>query len=729
MPGGGFAVDSVRMAIARSVRTSTLLLVLGAGAIWLALIVGGAARGIVRPDPFARRLAASLSDQRVSSYVAARITDAIVAQRPNLVSVRSILQPAVNGVVASAPFRAVVRTTARTAHRSLFESAAKNVVLSLPDVSVLVRGALQNVNPELAAKIPAGLEASLASPEAERSFTRFINAWALVGKILWAAWVVLLLGLALGVASIWVAPERQSALVRAGGALFAVAIALLAVLPAGRILAAAVTPDPTLRGVAHGLWTAFFLPIKPLALIAGIAGLVLSAAGGTMLEAVDPLMRFKALWRWLTVPLKPRVEIGRAMLYLAVGTYAIVSPGRAATGSIAIVGLLLVYIGLRQVFRVVLARTGVATAETAIGTAPRPPAPQARAWRTAAVVAGVLVVALGGTALFVFRAPAAAAESDGIVTACNGSPKLCNRPLNQVVFAGAHNAMSNAEIPGWLFPHQNHAFPRQLADGVRALLIDVHYGVPAGEHIITDFDREGSSKDKIAGALGPEATEAALRIRGRFLGQESGPSGLYFCHGFCELGAYPVVPALEGVRDFMLANPGEVVLIVVEDYVTPQDLASAFQEAGLVDFVYTGPVSRPLPTLRDLIDAGQRLVVFSESGRPGVPWLKPAFASMQETPYTFHKLDDFSCAPNRGGTTPPLFQINHWIETTPAPRPSNAEIVNAYDLLMARARACGDERHRVPNIVAVDFYDVGDLFRVVRTLNGLDNAGVIARGQ
>ena len=142
MPGGCSRVDSLPMAIVRSVRTSTLLLVLGAVAIWVALIVGGATRGIVRPDPFARRVAASLSDPRVSGYVAARITDAIVAQRPNLVSVRSILQPAVNGVVASAPFRAVVRTAARTAHRSLFESATKNVVLSLPDVSVLVRGAL-----------------------------------------------------------------------------------------------------------------------------------------------------------------------------------------------------------------------------------------------------------------------------------------------------------------------------------------------------------------------------------------------------------------------------------------------------------------------------------------------------------------------------------------------------------------------------------------------------------
>jgi hypothetical protein len=310
---------------------------------------------------------------------------------------------------------------------------------------------------------------------------------------------------------------------------------------------------------------------------------------------------------------------------------------------------------------------------------------------------------------------------------CNGAAKLCKRRINQVVLAGAHNAMSNAEVPGWLFPHHSHAIPRQLEDGVRALLIDVHYGIPAGDHVITDFEREGTSKDKIQGVLGPEATAAALRIRERFLGKETGPSGIYFCHGFCELGAYPVVPTLEGVRDFMLANPGEVVVVVVEDYIAPEDVARLFHEAGLLDLIYTGSLTQPVPTLREMIDGGQRLVVFSESGKPGVPWLRPAWDFMQETPYSFHKPADFSCRPNRGGKAAPFFQINHWIETTPAPRPSNAEIVNAYDLLFGRARACREQRNRLPNILAVDFYDVGDLFRVVRTLNGIGEPATVAR--
>jgi hypothetical protein len=63
--------------------------------------------------------------------------------------------------------------------------------------------------------------------------------------------------------------------------------------------------------------------------------------------------------------------------------------------------------------------------------------------------------------------------------------------------------------------------------------------------------------------------------------------------------------------------------------------------------------------------------------------------------------------------------MNHWIETTPAPLPSNAEIVNAYDFLLKRARACRKERGMMPNLIAVDFYRTGDLVGVVRTMNGI----------
>jgi hypothetical protein len=104
-----------------------------------------------------------------------------------------------------------------------------------------------------------------------------------------------------------------------------------------------------------------------------------------------------------------------------------------------------------------------------------------------------------------------------------------------------------------------------------------------------------------------------------------------------------------------------------------------------------------------------------------VPWLLPAFAVLQETPFTFPSAGDtLSCAPNRGGTAGTLFQLNHWIETTPAPRPSNAALVNAPAVLVERARRCERARGRRPNVLAVDFYRTGGVVRAARALNGLE---------
>jgi hypothetical protein len=303
---------------------------------------------------------------------------------------------------------------------------------------------------------------------------------------------------------------------------------------------------------------------------------------------------------------------------------------------------------------------------------------------------------------------------------CNGSSVLCDRRIDQVVFAATHNSMSNVDMAGWMFPQQNSSIRRQLEAGIRALLIDVHNGVPVEGTVRTDLEAEGQSALKIAHAIGDSATAVAVRIRNRLTGKPSGPPALYLCHGFCEIGSHPLVPELVAVRNFLRANPEEVLIMVIEDYAPPETIAADFARAGLDRFAYQGSMTAPLPTLRSLIEAGTPLIVFLESGAPGVPWLHPAFnGAIMETPYTFHAPAEFTCRENRGGSTALLFQINHWIESTPAPKPSNAAIVNRHDVLITRANQCLTERKHLPNIIAVDFYKVGDIMGVVRRLNGL----------
>jgi|SRR5215207_4108205 len=128
-----------------------------------------------------------------------------------------------------------------------------------------------------------------------------------------------------------------------------------------------------------------------------------------------------------------------------------------------------------------------------------------------------------------------------------------------------------------------------------------------------------------------------------------------------------------------------------------------------------------------MIEQDTRLVVLAENRAGAAPWYQPAYEGLtQETPFAFTDTDALtapenlpaSCRPNRGGAGAPLFLVNHWINTDPVPRPSNAAVVNAYDALLRRARACERSRGRRVGLLAVDFYKRGDLFRVVDTLNG-----------
>jgi hypothetical protein len=280
--------------------------------------------------------------------------------------------------------------------------------------------------------------------------------------------------------------------------------------------------------------------------------------------------------------------------------------------------------------------------------------------------------------------------------------------------------MSAADIPNWMFPNQERGIREQLEDGVRGFMIDVHYGVPAGDRVKTLIENEENARTKYEAALGKEGVEAAMRIRDRLIAEKEGERDVYMCHGFCELGDMRFVAALEEMRDFLVANPNEVLIIIVQDEgVAPADVAACFAKSGLEEFVYKGSVNPPWPTLREMVERDERVVVFAENNAEGVPWYHATTGVIQETPYFFKDPSAFSNVPNRGGTNGSLLLMNHWIQTAPAPLPSNAEIVNAYDLLLKRARACKRERRMIPNLVAVDFYGTGDLFKVVRTLNGI----------
>jgi hypothetical protein len=112
-------------------------------------------------------------------------------------------------------------------------------------------------------------------------------------------------------------------------------------------------------------------------------------------------------------------------------------------------------------------------------------------------------------------------------------------------------------------------------------------------------------------------------------------------------------------------------------------------------------------------------VVFVENGGAPPAWYQHAWTSgLQDTSYRVTTVDGFDCNLNRGAATNELLLMNHWVEKL-SPDRLDASVANKYDSLMANAEQCQTQRHKKPNLIAVDFYSIGDLFRAVDTLNGI----------
>src|SRR5271155_4316459 len=173
--------------------------------------------------------------------------------------------------------------------------------------------------------------------------------------------------------------------------------------------------------------------------------------------------------------------------------------------------------------------------------------------RRAAVGLAALILA-GLVVLLLVGCSASKQRSETAPSSCNGTASLCQRRLNEVVFPGTHNSFAASDEPGWYFANQRYGISRQLADGIRALLIDVHVGVydRATGRVRTDLRAEGSDRNKVAEQVPPLALRVADRVAGRVgAGTLNGTPEPYLCHTLCELGAEPLNQELEAIRDFL----------------------------------------------------------------------------------------------------------------------------------------------------------------------------------
>lgn len=68
------------------------------------------------------------------------------------------------------------------------------------------------------------------------------------------------------------------------------------------------------------------------------------------------------------------------------------------------------------------------------------------------------------------------------------------------------------------------------------------------------------------------------RLVGRVgVGDLKGRKDVYMCHSLCELGSEPAVVQLRLFTDFLKRNPGEIVVMYVEPYVSAAQIAKVFR--------------------------------------------------------------------------------------------------------------------------------------------------------
>jgi hypothetical protein len=689
--------------------TGTVILFVGGVTLYLR-------EEVFEAESFAAHASESLGDDRVGLAVANPITDAVIAKGPDqLINARPVVESGVQGVIESRPFRDLFRDAAARAHRTLFSRDRDKLVLNLADAGAFVIDAVKSISPQIAKQIPKDIKPGLI----QLTRSDFAIGAVQVGEdIRFLGLFLPALGILMLAGSVAVAVERRGALIRASAAVaIAAALGFIALL-VGRSLLLARFDDDVVHDAVEAAWSSYLGGLEAWFLGVGVAAIAFAAAASTAGE-VDVGERARRIGdRLLRIPETPARRALRAIALLVVSAFVFLEPNLALNIVAVVLGALLFYYALTELL-LLIAPAPERGPTVPIGERIRP---------RAAIIAGVVVVAGVVLGIVVFGGGGGPVKRpSGGVEACNGYPKLCDRQLNEVAFPGAHNAMSAADAD-FFAPNQETGIPKQLDRGVRVLLIDAHYGIkPSDGPVLTDLKRERGSKAKegIRDQFGKNAVKRVEAIGERVGGMDSGGErGTYLCHVACELGATELTQPLTDVREFLDTHPDEFLVVVIEDYVAPEDIKTAFEDSGLVRFAYVHERDTPFPTLRELIRADKRILVMAENDNGGgsIPWYHDGFELMQETPYTFGSADELrdakSCQPNRGTAHSPLFQLNHWVEKLPRSPDLGAE-VNAYDFLLERARQCRRKRGLVPNLVAVDFYDEGDVFEAARKLNRL----------
>ena len=534
------------------------------------------------------------------------------------------------------------------------------------------------------------------------------------------------------------ARDRRRALEVVGACLVAVGVVIFAVLGALLNVVADVGQDPRQRTALRAVfWSAMHVlnvTGKVLIVLGAVIALAASLAGGSSVR-----QRWADLERMARATLAdPRRKAFAAFAAVVGGMVGLVWPAAVAEVLVRAAGVGLILVGAIWIFDLVGASAWVSEREQRRAGAPRhAPPPRARRDDRGGDASPSCSSSAACRSCRAVRAPHLDRMSIRD-SGCNGFASLCDRRLDQVTFAGTHNAMSAGD-DDFLFARQTGGIGRSARPGrprlpARPPLRRSRPGRRA--HLLPrpPPTRRSPSRRELApvAKMNPEqrqAVDRAFALAGAELEHE-GPQGLpvpSVLRARRHLGAGRVrqPPRLppgqpQRGRDPRARGPRR----------QPKDAVAVLEASHLADRAYTWVPGTPPPTLREMIKKKKNVLIMAEHHGGVRPWYQAAYGRiLQDTPYKFASLAELeapaSCALGRGQATAPLLLVNHWLDTG-LPNPNDARQGQRASMSStARVDACERQRKRQPTILAVDFYSRGDLIKEVDRLNGVEVPGSV----
>lgn len=155
--------------------------------------------------------------------------------------------------------------------------------------------------------------------------------------------------------------------------------------------------------------------------------------------------------------------------------------------------------------------------------------------------------------------------------ACHGISVFCLRTYDDFTFPETHNAYSTIEDQVLVGVNHYTGLQRQWDGGIRAFMVDSHH---------RNYDNTSAEDVRFCHSTGQ------------------------FFHP-CNFGEVDSFQWLNLLNSLMNNSSGDVVTLLIENYVPPSHLQFLFNETGMADRVYTHTLGEEWPSLGDMVLGGE----------------------------------------------------------------------------------------------------------------------------